>query len=364
VALGTGADVARLERCLELARLGRRTTSPNPVVGALVERDGVVVGEGWHRRPGERHAEVVALDAAGEQARGATLYVSLEPCCHHGRTPPCTDRILAAGVRRVVVAALDPYPEVDGRGVAVLRAAGVEVELAAGEIERRARQQNAFFRTLVRLGRPHVTLKSALSLDGRSSAASGESQWISSPQSRRLAHAMRADRDAVAVGIGTALRDDPRLTARDVEPAPERQPLRVVFDREARLPATSRLVESAAEAPVVVVCRDGAPGRARLERAGVETLPAPSLGEALAELGRREVSSLLLEGGPTFAAGFLEAGAVDRVAVFVAPLLLGGPNGLLGGWEAAGLAAAPRGAALAASPVGPDVLIECELREA
>ncbi len=360
----TPEDRRHLERCLELAERGRRSTSPNPVVGAVVVAGGRVVGEGWHERPGAPHAEVHALDAAGEAARGATLYVSLEPCCHHGRTPPCTERIVAAGIARVVAAALDPNPSVDGGGVASLRAAGITVELAGGAIEQLARRQNAPFRTLQLLGRPHVTLKAAVSLDGRTAAANGESQWISSPASRRLAHAMRADHDAVAVGIGTALRDDPLLTARDVEPEPERQPLRVVFDRQGRLPLRSRLVASAAEAPLLDVCRADAPGRRGLERAGVETLPAASLAEALAGLGERHVASLLLEGGSTLAGGFMAEGLVDRLALFTAPLLLGGPSSLLGAWSAPSLAQAPRPAALAARPVGPDLLLTAELREA
>jgi diaminohydroxyphosphoribosylaminopyrimidine deaminase/5-amino-6-(5-phosphoribosylamino)uracil reductase len=354
-----GDDVRHLERCLELAERGARTAAPNPLVGSVVERHGAVLGEGWHERPGGDHAEVAALRAAGD-ARGATVYVSLEPCCHHGRTPPCTDALIEAGVRRVVVASLDPSEKVDGRGVAALRRAGIEVDLAQGDVSDRARRQNAPFRTLALLGRPHVTYKAAISLDGRTATASGESRWISSTESRRLVHEMRARAGAVAVGVGTAIRDDPQLTARDVEPPPERQPVRVVFDRRGRLPLTSTLVRTAAEVPVIDVVERGAPGRRALEDAGVEVIEAPPA-EALAELGRRGISSLLLEGGAELAGGLVRGGLVDRIALFTAPLLLGDGPGVIDGLGITALAAAPRLSELRTRPVGPDILVEAEL---
>lgn len=353
-------DLRYLDRCLELAELGARTTAPNPMVGCVLLRDGAVIGEGWHERPGLPHAEMNALAAAGD-ASGATAYASLEPCAHHGRTPPCADALITAGVARVVIASIDPDPRTNGQGIERLRAGGVEVELATGDIERRARRQNAGFRALARLGRPHVTYKAAVSVDGRVAAPGGEPRWISSPQSRALVHEWRARSGAVAIGIGTALADDPTLTARDCVPPAERQPLRVVFDRGARLPVGSALVRSAGEGPVAVVCRPGAPGIAALAAAGVEAIEASDAGQALAELGRRGVATVLLEGGPTLAAALQGEGLVDRLALFVAPLVLGaGPNALEG-WPAMRLG--ERELELSSRPVGPDTLLVADVHE-
>src|SRR5438477_11855781 len=212
-----GTAPAGFKRGFAFPGLGARTVAPKPMVGCLGVREGTPLGEGWHERPGLPHAEMIALAAAGD-ARGATVYVSLEPCAHHGRTPPCSDALIEAGVARVVVATADPDPRTNGRGTERLRAAGVEVEIADGEIARRARLQNAAFRALTLLGRPHVTYKAAISLDGRSATVSGESRWISSPESRRLVHEWRARSGAVAIGAGTAVADDPMLTARDCHP--------------------------------------------------------------------------------------------------------------------------------------------------
>jgi len=330
----TPADEAFLRRTLELAERGRRTVAPNPVVGCVLVRDGEVLAEGWHERPGGEHAEAMALRRAGA-ARGATAYVSLEPCAHHGRTPPCADALVAAGVARVVIAAHDPSPKVDGKGLERLRAAGIEVELAAGEVEAAARRQNAAFRTFHLLGRPHVTYKAAVSLDGRTATAAGESQWISSPESRRLVHEWRACAGAVAVGSGTAIHDGPQLTARDVDPPAERQPLRVVFDRGGRIDPAAW---------------DGVVARG-------------DAGEELAALAARGVTSVLVEGGATLAAGLLKAGLIDRVALFVAPLVLGDGPGPFAGWAAGSLADAPTAMHLEARPVGPDILLVAELRE-
>jgi diaminohydroxyphosphoribosylaminopyrimidine deaminase/5-amino-6-(5-phosphoribosylamino)uracil reductase len=346
------ADRVHLERCFELAERGRRTAAPNPVVGAVVVRDGAVLGEGWHERPGGDHAEVAALRAAGD-AGGATVYVNLEPCSHHGRTPPCADALIAAGVARVVTAMIDPTAKVNGAGVARLRAAGVEVDVAGGEIERAARRQNAWWLTLALLGRPHVTYKAAISADGHTASATGP-RWISSPESRAQVHELRAAMGGVAIGIGTALADDPLLTARDVDPPAERQPVRVVFDRHARLPIGSRLVVSAGpDAPVLVVC---VPGATRVAAAGVEMLPAASPAAALAALGRRGISALLLEGGATLATALLDAGLIDRMMVFSAPVELG---------EGPGLFTRPveLPAPVDTAPSGPDILTVTELRE-
>lgn len=345
-------DRVHLQRCFVLAERGRRTASPNPVVGAVVTREGTVLGEGWHERPGGDHAEVAALRAAGD-AGGATVYVNLEPCSHHGRTPPCADALIAAGVARVVTAMIDPSDKVGGAGAERLRAAGIGVDVAGGDIERAARRQNAWWLTLALLGRPHVTYKAAVSADGRTASPAGP-RWISSAESRARVHELRAAMGAVAVGIGTALADDPLLTARDVDPPVERQPLRIVFDHHARLPPGSRLAASAGpETPVLVVC---APGAEPVAAAGVETLPAASPAAALAELGRRRISALLLEGGATLATALLDAGLIDRMMVFTAPIVLGeGPGVFTRRVELP--------AAVGTSKSGPDILTVTEVRE-
>ena len=321
----TGADRAHLERCLELAERGRRTAAPNPVVGAVVVRYGRVVGEGWHERPGGDHAEVAALRDAGDAA-GATVYVNLEPCSHHGRTPPCADALIEAGVARVVISMIDPTDKVNGAGVARLGEAGIPVEIAGGDAERRARRANAGWLTLALRGRPHVTYKAAVSADGRTAAAGAGPRWISSGESRALVHEMRAESGAVMIGSGTALADDPLLTARDCEPGAGRQPLRVVLDRRGRLPAASQLVRTASEEAPVLVVR--APGAGGIAAPHVEVLECDGPEEALRELGRRRIAWVLLEGGATVATALLDAGLVDRVAVFEAPVELGPGPGL------------------------------------
>jgi diaminohydroxyphosphoribosylaminopyrimidine deaminase/5-amino-6-(5-phosphoribosylamino)uracil reductase len=346
------ADRALLERCLELAERGRRTAAPNPVVGAVITRDGTVLGEGWHERPGGDHAEVAALRAAGD-ARGATVYVNLEPCSHHGRTPPCADALVSAGVARVVTAMIDPTDKVNGAGLARLRAAGVDVEVGDDDIELRARRQNAWWLTLELLQRPHVTYKAAVSADGRTASPAGP-RWISSPESRARVHELRAAVGAVGIGIGTALADDPLLTARGVDPPAERQPLRVVFDRHARLPLDSRLVASAQpDTPVLVVC---APGAAPIAAPGVEMLPVGSPAEALHDLARRRISALMLEGGATVATALLDAGLIDRILLFTAPIELGAGPGLF-------VRPVDLPSPVDISKSGPDILTVTELRE-
>ena len=248
----TETDHEHLARAIELAERGVGSVSPNPVVGAVMVKDDRVVGEGWHEEYGGPHAEVNAIAAAGDaDLRGATLYVSLEPCCHKGQQPPCTDAILAAGIERVVVASDDPTEKASGRGLGILRDEGVQVDLAGGELAARARQQNQAFRKHARTGRPWVLFKSAMSLDGKVATKTGDSKWISTEDSRLVAHHWRASCDAVAVGIGTALADDPQLTARI--DGVRHQPRRVVFDATARLPLDSKLVSAAHEVPLVVV---------------------------------------------------------------------------------------------------------------
>jgi diaminohydroxyphosphoribosylaminopyrimidine deaminase/5-amino-6-(5-phosphoribosylamino)uracil reductase len=309
-----------LERALELAERGRGTTYPNPIVGAVVERDGAVVGEGWHERRGGPHAEIVALEAAGDAARGATLYVTMEPCAHHGTTPPCADAVLEAGVAKVVAGSLDPHPW-HGGGLERLRAAGVEVELADSF---EARAQNEAWRTWAGKGRPFVTYKAAVTLDGRVTVP-GE-RWVSGEDSRRLVHELRAASDAVAVGMGTVRADAPLLDARGVDAL--RQPRRLAFGR-GPLPAGSEL----------------------------ELLAGP-LEDELRRLAREGVQSLLLEGGPTLAAAFLAADLVDKLLLFVAPTIAGDGPGLV-----AALPEPRRLSRLASRPVGEDLLLSAYVHE-
>jgi diaminohydroxyphosphoribosylaminopyrimidine deaminase/5-amino-6-(5-phosphoribosylamino)uracil reductase len=313
-------DGAWMRRALALAERGWGQTAPNPMVGAVVVRDGVAVGEGWHTRYGEPHAEVEALRSAGERARGATMYVTLEPCNHHGRTPPCTDAILGAGIRRVVAAVGDPNPVARG-GADRLRADGLDV--LVGVEEGSARELNAPFLHSLGSDRPFVRVKLALSLDGALADATRAPGWLSGHDARAEVHRLRAGSDAVAVGIGTALADDPLLTVRGFAP-PRVAPLRVVFDTSARLPLDSRLVRSARESPVLVVCWAPDPAHAAaLEHAGVELLHAASLPHALRALRARGVVSLLVEGGAGLASAFLQDAQVDRLIIFRAPILLG-----------------------------------------
>jgi diaminohydroxyphosphoribosylaminopyrimidine deaminase/5-amino-6-(5-phosphoribosylamino)uracil reductase len=320
----TGTDRTHLRRALELAEGGRGRVSPNPLVGAVVVGDGEVLGEGFHAELGGLHAERAALadcDRRGNDPAGATMYVTLEPCAHQGRQPPCVDALLEAGISRVVIGSDDPSEKAAGRGPGILRDGGVEVSLAAGEEATAARLLNQPFRKHARTGLPLVTLKLAISLDGRTATAPGDSPWISGPESRALVHRWRAEADAIAVGIGTVLADDPLLTARDIDGA--RQPLRVVFDRQARLPLDSQLLRTLDVSPVLAVVGPEADAAA-LRDAGAEILVAGGIASALADLGRRGIASLFLEGGPTLAAAFAAAGEIDESRVFVAPVLLGG----------------------------------------
>ena len=346
-------------------------TSPNPLVGAVVVKGGRKLGEGFHAAAGLPHAEREALAACEEDAAGGTLYVSLEPCAHHGRTPPCTEAILEAGIARVVAASDDPTPKASGRGLGVLRDEGIEVELLEGELAHEARLLNQPFRKHARTGRPLVVFKAAMTLDGKVATRTGDSKWISGESSRARAHRWRAESDAVAVGLGTVLADDPLLTAR-VEGVP-RQPRRVVFDSEARLPLSSRLVQGAGEVPVTVICGRAA-GRTQvqaLEAAGVDVVVASGANEparvasALDELGAREVQSLLLEGGPHLAGAFLEADELDEARVFIAPLLAGGREArtALEGIGVGEIGAAGRALAFDVERIEDDVLITARFRE-
>jgi diaminohydroxyphosphoribosylaminopyrimidine deaminase / 5-amino-6-(5-phosphoribosylamino)uracil reductase len=317
-------DLAFMRRALELAERGWGHTAPNPMVGAVIVRDGTVVAEGYHAEFGGPHAEVVALQQAGEAARGATLYVSLEPCAHTGKTPPCAEAIIAAGVRRVVAAVPDPNPEARG-GARKLQRAGVDVTLGVCEAE--ARELNAIFFHGAEFFRPFVTLKLALSSEGAIADAERRPRWLSGAESQREVHRLRAGHDAVGVGLGTVLADDPQLTVRD-GPRPRRAPARVVFSRAGRLPLSSRLVATAREVPVILLAVRIDPGhRARLAAAGVQVLEVRDLNNGLLGLAERGIRSLLLEGGARIAGAALRADVVDRIVMFQTPVALG-PDGL------------------------------------
>jgi diaminohydroxyphosphoribosylaminopyrimidine deaminase/5-amino-6-(5-phosphoribosylamino)uracil reductase len=376
MAITTETDMAHLARAIELARNGVGAVKPNPVVGAVIARDGEVLGEGWHEHFGGAHAEVNAIEACGvADLNGTTLYVSLEPCCHEGKTPPCTEAILEAGIGRVVVGSDDPTEKASGRGLGILRDEGVEVVIAEGELATRARLLNQAFRKHARVGRPWVLFKSAMTLDGKVATRTGDSQWISGEDSRERAHRWRASVDAVIVGIGTALADDPQLTARPEGLPAERcvQPRRVVFDSLARLPTSSKLVAMAAEVPLTVVVSRAA-ARAdtdALEAAGAQVLVATGENEparvrsALDQLGALSVSSALLEGGPHLAGAFLDAGEIDELRLFLAPLLLGGSAARdpLEGKGVAQISEALRALTFDCERVGEDLLVRARLRE-
>jgi diaminohydroxyphosphoribosylaminopyrimidine deaminase/5-amino-6-(5-phosphoribosylamino)uracil reductase len=349
--MASETEVAAMRRAVALAARGLGGTSPNPVVGCVVlDADGRVAGEGFHERAGGPHAEVTALAAAGAAARGGTAVVTLEPCAHTGRTAPCTDALRAAGIARVVVAVRDPHPSAGG-GAETLRAAGIAVEV--GVLADEAARGNEAWLTATRLGRPHVTWKYAASLDGRVAAADGSSRWISSEDSRADAHRLRAEADAIVVGSGTVLTDDPRLTVRGVD---QRKPLlRVVVDSNAKTPPTARVLDRAAPTLVAVAPDADAhhlPEVVRLPRAA----GGLDLRALLRALHHRDVRGVLLEGGPTLAGSFLAERLVDRVVGYLAPVLLGG-GGLpaLAGPGAPTLAAAPRLRLDDVRRVGPDV---------
>jgi diaminohydroxyphosphoribosylaminopyrimidine deaminase / 5-amino-6-(5-phosphoribosylamino)uracil reductase len=342
------------------------------MVGAVIARDGETIGEGFHAELGGLHAERAALEdcrARGNDPAGATMYVTLEPCAHTGRQPPCAEAILEARIGRVVYASDDPSEKASGRGPGMLRDGGVEVEQSAGEEAAAARLLNQAFRKHARTGRSMVVLKMASSLDGFVATAAGDSRWISGEASRELIHRWRSETDAVAVGIGTALADDPLLTARIEGVA--RQPARVVFDSEARLPLHSQLIRTTDQAPVLVVTApDADSGRVgALQDAGAEAVVASGadsearVTSALAELGRREITGLMLEGGPVLAGAFARAGEVDEMRLFIAPVLLGGGRPPLEGAGVPEVSKGLRALATESERVGEDVLIRARLRE-
>ena len=372
----TDTDRVHLARAIEIAARGEGAVTPNPLVGAVIAEGERVIGEGWHAKLGGAHAEVQAIGACGQaDLSAATLYVSLEPCCHTGRTPPCTEAILASGIRRVIVASDDPTEKAAGRGLGILRDEGVEVVLADGELASRARLLNQPFRKHARMGRPWVLFKSAMTLDGKVATRAGDSRWISGVESRELAHTWRLALDAVIVGIGTVLADDPLLTDRPLgtPAARERQPQRVVFDSLARMPLDSRLISDAPEVPLIVVVSRAAsrPTTDALEAAGAQVVVASGENEparirnALDQLGAMGITSALLEGGPHLAGAFLDAGEIDEVRLFLAPLLLGGRTARdpLEGEGVERISDAMRALTLGCERIGEDLMISARLRE-
>ena len=367
----TESDTEYMARALRLAAKGRGLASPNPMVGAVIVQGSRVVGEGYHRRAGGPHAEVVALRSAGTRAHGATLYVNLEPCCHtHKRTPPCVPAIKSGGLRRVVISMRDPNPQVNGRGIRSLSNAGIDV--VVGCLRNKAERLNETYCYRMRTGRPFVVLKAAMTLDGKIATAGGASQWITGQAARQHVHRVRSHMDAIMVGIETVLRDDPQLTVRlPVQSSNRpglRQPMRVILDSRLRLPLTARVLGQAGQASIVVATTAKAP-RHRVERLrslGVTVLVLPaqngrvSLGACLARLGRMGINSLLIEGGSELNATALRSGLVNRVALYIAPRLLGGHDakGAIGGRSPRNLAGAIPLTDIRIQRLGEDLFIE------
>ncbi|MBI2902609.1 MAG: bifunctional diaminohydroxyphosphoribosylaminopyrimidine deaminase/5-amino-6-(5-phosphoribosylamino)uracil reductase RibD [Candidatus Methylomirabilis oxyfera] len=357
-------DERFMRRALDLAQTGRGRTSPNPMVGAVVVRDGRILAEGYHAYAGGPHAEVVALAGAAGAAAGADLYVTLEPCCHQGRTPPCTDRIIAAGIRRVVASVVDPNPLVSGRGVETLRAAGIVVEL--GLLSEESAILNEAFTKFIKTRTPFVVLKAAVSLDGKIGTRTGDSHWISGEQSRRRVHELRDQIDAVMVGLGTIRRDNPMLTAR--LPSSGHDPIRVIVDGRGPLPLDAHVFRPVSSSPTWVGVTADAPHERIdiLERHGLTVIEAGgsdgrvNLQHLLKRLGEREVMSVMIEGGEGIFTSAIEAGIIDKFFVFVAPILIGGKPApsLFGGAGIEHLAQAMRLERVRIEQLGGDLLIE------
>jgi diaminohydroxyphosphoribosylaminopyrimidine deaminase/5-amino-6-(5-phosphoribosylamino)uracil reductase len=351
-----------MRRALELAERGRGYVEPNPLVGAVVVRDGQIVGEGYHQRFGEAHAEIHALAQAGEATRGATLYVTLEPCCHHGKTPPCTQAILRAGVTRVIAAMPDPFPQVSGRGAEQLRNAGISVDFGLCEAD--ARRLNAPYLKLLTTGIPYVHAKWAMTLDGKICTRAGNSKWISSEASRQRVHELRGRMDAIVVGRGTVRADDPLLTAR---PAGPRTACRVILTSEGNLPLASQIITTAREVPTMVVTVGRhADQEEKLRQAGCEVLPVPpgpgrhpDISLLLRELGRRRFTNILVEGGSAVLGSFLDAGTIDEVHVFLAAKIVGGAQAKtpIAGLGVATLAGAITLKEMRFEAIGPDIYV-------
>ena len=318
------ADYEFMARALQLAEKGLYTTDPNPRVGCVIVNNGQIVGEGWHQRAGEAHAEIHALNVAGDQAQGATAYVSLEPCCHHGRTPPCSEALLKAKIARVVIAMQDPHTRVDGGGIAQLREAGIQVD--TGLLQQQAVALNPGFIKRMQRGRPFVRCKLGMSLDGRTAMASGESKWITSAAAREDVQHLRARSSAIVTGIGTLLADDPSMTVRLVE-GEDRQPLRVVIDSRLRMPETAKMLSLPGQT-LVMTCNDDELARQRLQSAGAEVRLMPcdkqvSMAAVLDTLAEMEINEVLLETGATLSGTMLQQGLIDELIIYMAPVLMG-----------------------------------------
>lgn len=357
-------DIYYMRVALELAKKGYGTVSPNPMVGAVVVRGDNIIGRGFHRRPGKPHAEVLALDEAGAAADGATLYVNLEPCCHYGRTPPCTDRIIAAGIKRVVCGMADPNPLVSGRGFRNLEEAGITVRRSLLESEARLLNE-AFIKHIVTC-RPFVTVKYAMTLDGRVSTGSGDSRWISGTASRHQVHILRKGADVVLTGVGTVIADDPLLTCR-LEEAPERQPVRVIVDSKMRIPQTARVLSQCPSQTIIATTEKSPQSlRHRIRETGAEVLVLPSdsrgmvdLEELFFLLGQRGFNSILAEGGPGLVTSLVSACLVDKFVVFIAPKLIADSRapGPLGGCGAGKMAEALRLKGVRIEAFGEEVMV-------
>lgn len=354
-------DEGYMREALRLAENARGRTSPNPLVGAVIVRENRIVAAGWHRAAGREHAEIHALSMAGDWAKGATLYVTLEPCTHHGRTGPCAEAVIAAGIRRVVVAMEDPNPAVSGRGIGMLEAAGLAVR--CGVLEEEARRQNEVFIKWMTTRTPFVWMKMAMSLDGRIATVGGESQWITGEAARQRGHAMRDEADAILVGVGTVLADDPRLTVR--LPGGGHNPCRIVLDSQARTPLSAKLLQDQAAPTIIAVTEAAHRGRVEaLRQTGAEIFccgagPHVDLPCLLENLGAREICSLLVEGGGTVNFSFLAAGLADKVTAFVAPKFLGGRTalGAVGGEGFSQLAKAAALTDMQIERLGDDVIL-------
>ena len=356
-----------MKRALDLARRGKGRTSPNPLVGAVIVKAGQVVGEGYHQKAGTPHAEIHALNAAGENAKGATLYTNLEPCCHWGRTPPCTEAVIQADIAQVYVAEVDPNPSVAGKGIRQLQETGIRVHV--GICAEEAAQLNEIHRKYIRTGKPFVILKTAMSLDGKIATASGESQWITSEASRQRGHEIRDTVDAILVGRGTVIRDNPALTTR-LQNGIGQDATRIVLDSHGKTSADARIFNSESSAGVIVAVTPNAPTKNinTLEKAGAEVITVPEVHgkvcfrHLMEILGEREITSVLIEGGGEINASAIAAGVVDKVMCFVAPKLIGGRNapGPVGGERILSLSEVPRLQRISITPIpdSEDFLIE------